>query len=146
MQHNESAGLAAARDLLAQAESALDTPQGLAALRDGLGLLDDVAGDASAAEARIARNLGAAYADNVHQHVERRLGSGLNLSEAELQHAFAMLRAFDATVFAVPAGDRALKIELVRRLIDIYYEGYPQAAKQRAIDELAAMSGVDGDD
>ena len=34
---------------------------------------------------------------------------------------------------------RALKIEVVRRLIDLLYEGFPEAEKQKMLEQLAGL-------
>lgn len=144
---NEPPELAEARRRLARAESEFETEEGLADLQEGLGLLECVARDPAAGEhAGVARNLGGAYAAKIHERIGQRLESHVNLPEAALQHAFAVVRAFDGTGFDVPRSARSLKIELVRRLIDIYYEGYPAAEKQRAHEELAKLAGISEDE
>lgn len=142
---NEPAELTSARTQLAQAETKLDTEEGLAHLQEGLELLEAVAEDPKAGRYRkVARQLGAAYASTVHAHVRAGLASGRPLPEPVLRHAFDLLRCFDGKGFDVPSTSRESKIELVRRLIDIYYEGYPAADKQRAYEELARITGVEG--
>ena len=139
--------LADARRHLAVAEAALDTDEGLAHLQEGLELLESVAADPKGGRYRaVARRLGATYAAKVHEHVRAALASGRNLPEPVLRHAFAVVRCFDGKGFDVPPTSRETKIELVRRLIDIYYEGYSAADKQRAYEELAEISGVSGSD
>lgn len=140
----EPTELIEARRCLARAEAEIGTAAGLEQLEEGLELLDIVADHPSAAAERtLALRLGATYAVKVYAHVERELASGKNLPEPALQHAFALLRCFDDKVFEVPPTSRELKIELVRRLIDIYYEGYSPADKQLAYEELAKISGLD---
>src|SRR5690606_38074202 len=96
--------------------------------------------------AGLARRLGATYAKKVHEHVQRELASGRNLPEHVLQHAFALVRCFDGKGFEVPPTSRDTKIELMRRLIDILYEGYPEALRQRAYEELAEIARESGKD
>jgi len=140
---DEPSELSTARRHLARAEAGIETEEGLHHLQEGLGLLERVTESPAAGKhGPVARNLGGTYAAKVHEHVQRQLASGRNLPEPALQHAFAVIRAFDGTCFDVPAGARDLKIELVRRLIDIYYEGYSAAERQRAYEELAKATGV----
>jgi len=138
--------LTEARHHLARAEAALETVEGLGHLQEGLELLESVAGDRDAKHAGLARRLGATYAKKVHEHVQRELASGRNLPEHVLQHAFALVRCFDGKGFEVPPTSRDTKIELVRRLIDILYEGYPEALRQRAYEELAEIARESGKD
>jgi len=138
--------LADARRRLARAEAEIDTADGLANLQEGLELLESVAVDDAAGQYRaVARTLGTTYAARVHEGIRRDLDSGRNLPEPVLRHAFAVVRAFDGKGFDVPSSSRDLKIELVRRLIDIYYEGYSAADKQLAYEELAKISGMSGE-
>lgn len=140
---SEPRELAEGRRRLARAETDFDTEEGLVELQEGLGLLECVAVDAAAGAHRtVARNLGGAYASRIHERIKRQLESNRNLPEPELKHAFALVRAFDNTCFDVPPGARELKIELVRRLIDIYYEGYPPDEKESAYQELAEITGA----
>jgi len=138
----EPAELTDARKRLARAEATIETFEGLEHLQEGLELLESAADE----HAALARQLGATYAKKVHEHVRRELGSGRNLPEPALQHAFALLRCFDGKGFEVPSTSRETKIELVRRLIDIHYEGYPEADKRRAYEELAEIVRVSGKD
>lgn len=141
----EPTDLDSARTQLARAETGLDTGEGLTRLREGLELLEAVAEDPKAGRYRaVVRRLGAAYASKVHAHVRAALESGSHLPEPVLRHAFDLLRCFDGKGFDVPSTSRESKIEIVRRLIDIHYEGYPAADKQRAYEELARITGVEG--
>jgi len=142
----ESADLTEARRRLALAEAAIETAEGVTHLQEGLELLESVAADRDRRQAGLARRLGATYAKKVHEHVQRELGSGRNLPEHVLQHAFALLRCFDGKGFDVPSTSRDTKIDLVRRLIDIHYEGYPEADKRRAYEELAEIVRASGKD
>lgn len=138
----EPRDLREARRRLARAEAALETEAGLLDLEEGLGLIDAVLADPAAhSQRQIAVNLGRTYAARIHERIARQLEAGRNLPEPVLRHAFAVLRSFDGASFDVPPAS-TLKIELVRRLIDLYYEGYSQEDKQRAYDELAEISGA----
>ena len=48
--------------------------------------------------------------------------------------------AFDEVGAELPESAQELKIEVVTRLIDRYYEGHPPEKKQRALDELAQIT------
>ena len=138
----EPQALVEARRSLAEAEAGLDSADGLAQLTEGLALLDDVMGEGPPATERTARNLASAYATRVYQHV----ADGLNdrdVPEPALEHYFKLVLAFDRVSAAVPAAAQALKIDVVRRLIDRYYEGYPPERKQRVLEELAQLAGGD---
>ena len=137
----EPQGLVDARRCLAQAEADLDSPEGLGQLAEGLALLDDVMGEASGGAERTARNLASAYATRVYRHVADRLSGDPGVPEPELEHLFKLVLAFDRVGTAVPAAAQALKIDVVRRLVDRYYEGYPAERKQRVLDELAQLAG-----
>ena len=50
--------------------------------------------------------------------------------------------AFDAGDLTLPDYVRPLKVEVVKRLIDLYYEGHPDADKEKALQQLAGV--VDG--
>jgi hypothetical protein len=140
---DEPPELTDARRRLARAEAEIHTDDGLMNLEEGLELLESVADDRAAGKhGTIARALGATYAARVHDSIRRELDSGTNLPEPVLRHAFALVRAFDGKGFDVPPSSRDLKIELVRRLIDIHYEGYSPADKQLAYEELAKISGM----
>lgn len=138
----EPQALVEARRSLAEAEAGLDSADGLAQLTEGLALLDDVMGEGPPATERTARNLASAYATRVYQHV----ADGLNdrdVPEPALEHYFKLVLAFDRVSAAVTAAAQALKIDVVRRLIDRYYEGYPPERKQRVLEELAQLAGGD---
>jgi hypothetical protein len=137
----ESKDLARARDHLAKAEACMMQAEGLHHLQEGLVLLEGVIQDpAAGASAAIARNLGSTYAVKLYHRINGRLGARRDLPEPELKHLFAVLRAFDEASFETPPVARALKIELVKRLIDRYYEGYSPAEKRKALEELASLS------
>jgi hypothetical protein len=143
---NEPRDLIEARRRLARAEGELQTDEGLLELQEGLGLLEYVATNPAAGTHRqVAYNLGKTYAIKIQERVARELQSGRNLPEPALRHAFEVLRSFDHTCFDVPPA-RALKIELVRRIIDILYEGYSPDEKQRAYEELTKIAGAASDD
>jgi formylmethanofuran:tetrahydromethanopterin formyltransferase len=137
----ESVELRAARRHLAAAEASLDAGAGLDALAEGLSLLDGVVAAGSPVEARTARNLAASYAGRIYGRVAERVASDAQLPEPLLEHYFKVVLAFDALADALPADAAALKISVVRALIERYYEGHPPEAKRRALAELATVGG-----
>lgn len=131
----ESVELRAARRHLAAAESSLDHGAGLDALAEGLSLLDGVMA-AGAGEESTARNLAASYAGRIYGRVAERLARDAQVPEPLLEHYFKVMLAFDAVADVLPADSAALKISVVRALIERFYEGHPPEAKRRALAEL----------
>jgi hypothetical protein len=121
---------------LAAAEDGYRSAEGLARLVEGLELLDDVIRAAGAAHARTARNLAATYAARIYGRIEKLVAGDAALPEPELEHYFKVVLAFDPVAAALPPSARALKIGVVRRLIDRYYEGHPAERKQQALRAL----------
>ena len=138
----ESQELTKARRCLARAETDLGSVDGLAQLVEGLELLDEVIG-AGGAAASTARNLAASYAARIFARVGDAVGGDAQLPEPELEHFFKVVLAFDQVGAALPESAQELKIAVVRRLIDRYYEGHPPERKQRALDELAQLARRD---
>lgn len=58
-----------------------------------------------------------------------------------LEHYFKVVLAFDVLSDDLPADAAALKVAVVRALIERYYEGHPPEAKRRALVELAKVGG-----
>lgn len=133
--------LALARDHLAKAEYALLTEDGLHHLHEGLALLEAVI-DASAGEQRasVAHNLGRTYTTRIYEYIGHRVEKNRNLSEPELEHVFAVIRAFDEVPFDLPPESNRLKVDIVRRLIDLYFEGYTPTQKEEVLKKLAEIS------
>lgn len=138
---DESPSLRAARLELAKAESSYRDPEALEHLEEGLRLLDDVCATEPPAAARIAENLAASYALSIATQVGELLVAEPGLSELALEHCFKMLLAFDQLSAELPASARRTKVEIVRRLIERYYEGYSPEDKQRALEQLTAIAG-----
>jgi hypothetical protein len=132
-----------ARRCLANAEADLGSEEALAQLTEGLALLDDVIGVGPRPAERTARNLASTYATRVYGHVANSLDRDPGLPEPELEHFFKLVLAFDRVSAAVAPSARALKIDVVRRLIDRYYEGYPPERKERVLEELAQLARGD---
>ncbi len=134
--------LTKARRCLARAEANLSSADGLTQLLEGLSFLDDVIGAGTAA-ASTARNLVATYAGRIYARVADAVAGDAQLPEPELEHFFKVVLAFDQVGAALPESAQELKIAVVRRLIDRYYEGYPAEKKRRALDELAQLTRRD---
>jgi hypothetical protein len=126
--------LALARDHLERAETALLTKDGLHHLQEGLALLD-------VSKKAVAGNLGRTYASKIYGYIKREVDKNRRLSEPELEHLFAVIRAFDEASFDLPPESKRTKVEIVRRLIDLYYEGYTPSQKEEAFKKLAEVSG-----
>ena len=136
---DESPLLWTARQHLAQAEARYRSADGLFHLDEALSLLEDVIATGSAEQARVARNLAATYAARIHRAVQRLLQTDRGVPEPELEHLFKVVLLFDERGFELPVESRANKIELVRQLIDRYYEGRSAAEKQTMLEELTKI-------
>jgi hypothetical protein len=139
----EPRDLAKARQLLKRAEADWRSAQGLSQLVDGLGLIDDVIGGRDAAAAITARNVAETYAARILERIRDLVAADAQLPEPDLEHCFKLVLAFDSLGVDRPPEARALKIDVVRRLIDRYYEGHPPERKQQALQELAQITGRD---
>ncbi len=132
-----------ARRCLAQAEAGLRTADGLARLAEGLALLEDVLAAGSPAEAATAANLASTYAGRLYGRIDALVRTDQQLPEPELEHFFKVVLAFDSVSAALPASAADLKVAVVKRLIDRYYEGHPPENKARILRELAQLAGRD---
>jgi hypothetical protein len=137
---NESAALRAAREHLARAEAAFKSASGLAELEQGLALLDALIADA-ATERTIANNLAATYATRIFGHVNAAVTLDRAVPQPTLEHFFKLMLAFDEGDFTLPDQARDLKIAVIRRLIDLAYEGHPAAEKHKALERLSEITG-----
>lgn len=131
--------MAAARRSLAEAEAELASGNGLACLAEGLARLVDVIETGSAAEVRTARNLAATYASRCYEHVRSKLDHDAQIPEPELDHWFKVVLAFDQVKDALPRAAAKLKIDVVKALVERYYEGHPPERKQAVLEQLAAL-------
>ena len=136
----ESDSLAAARKHLARAEARYQTDDGLYDLEEGLALLQTIALDGEPQHRTVATNLLETYSGKICDAVKRTVDSDRQLPEPALKHLFDVLLAFDAVDLELPEYVRTLKIEVVKRLIDLYYEGYPEAEKQKMLGQLAGIT------
>jgi hypothetical protein len=142
---DEPAELAAARKHLARAESDYRSEDGLFHLQEGLALLEEIGVDDAAGRHRaVAANLLSTYSRRICDTVRKLVEADPALPEPDLQHLFKLLLAFDSAGPELPAYVRSLKIEVVKRLIDLHYEGYSTADKQKMLEELAGIAGDEG--
>lgn len=133
--------LALAREHLAKAESMLLTEDGLHHLQEGLALVEAVLeGSPTQQVESVALNLGRTYTKRIHEYIGRKVEKNRSLSEPELEHLFALIRSFDDASFDLPPESRNLKLDIVRRLIELYYEGHTPKQKEAAFKKLAEIS------
>ncbi len=137
----EPQSLLSARKHLARAESDYRSEDGLVHLEEGLGLLADVALDGEPEHRRVAANLLSTYSAKICESVKTLVESDPALPEPDLEHLFKVLLAFDTDEFELPAFVHTLKIDVVKRLIDRYYEGYSDEDKRKALEQLAGITG-----
>lgn len=135
----ESRDLAAARRRLAAGEALYELADGLAAIDEGLALLENVVELGSRGDARTARNLAASYAARLYERVAGTLAADRAVPEPALEHFFKLVLVFDRFAAALPANARALKVDVVRRLIDRYCEGHPPEKKRAMLAQLDAL-------
>lgn len=135
----ESRDLAAARRRLAAGEALYESADGVAAMDEGLALLEDVVELGSTSDARTARNLAATYAARLYERVAATLAADRAVPEPALEHLFKLVLVFDRFAAALPANARALKVDVVRRLIDRYCEGHPPEKKRAMLAQLDAL-------
>jgi len=135
----EPSRLAAARRHLSQAEADFRSDDGLFHLAEGLALLEEVALDGETKYRTIATNLLSAYSERICGSIRNLVASDRGLPQPELEHLFKVLLAFDAGNLELPDYVRSLKIDVVRRLIDFYYEGHPAEEKRKALKRLAGI-------
>jgi len=135
----ESRKLHAARRFLAEAETRLAAPEGLASLTEGLALLEDVIMAGATREAGTARNLAATYASRIYARVGGLVARDAQVPEPQLEHYFKVVLAFDPLHAALPPAAADLKIAVAKALIERYYEGHPPERKRAALAELGQL-------
>ena len=133
--------LLSAREHLALAEARYRSEDGLFHLEEGLALLEEVMAGISPGYRAVAQNLAATYSMKIYNLVRNVVGRDRALPEPDLEHLFRVVLAFDDRGLDLPADIRSIKIELVRRLIDHYYEGHSPAEKQAALQQLLQITG-----
>ena len=124
---------------LSAAEAGFRSADGLRHLQEGLELLEEVRLDGEARHRAIAENLSSSYSARICEAIRRLVEADAALPEPELEHFFRMLLAFDSQNLELPEFARSLKIEVVRRLVDRYYEGWPEEDKAAALRRLAEL-------
>jgi hypothetical protein len=137
----EPANLLSARKHLSLAESGYRSEDGLVNLEEGLALLDEVALDGEEKYQPIARNLLSTYSSRICESIRELVDGDPALPQPELEHLFKVLLAFDAVDLELPGFVRTTKINVVRRLIDLAYEGYPAEEKQKMLEHLTGIVG-----
>ena len=135
----ESRELAAARVSMAEAEAAWASSDGLARLIEGLGRLADIIEAGAKPEVRTASNLAATYAGRFYGRVRDKLERDAQVPEPELEHCFKVVLAFDQVNDSLPAAAGELKIDVVKALIERYYEGHSPEKKRAVLEQLAAL-------
>ena len=131
--------LQTARQHLSRAEAEYRSEDGLYHLEEGLALLGQVALDGEPRHREIATNLLTTYSTRICEAVKKLVETDPGLPEPVLEHLFRVLLAFDSDELQLPAYVRDLKIDVVRHLIDRYYEGHSEADKQKALEQLAGL-------
>ena len=132
--------LESARAHLARAESQFGSRDGLVHLQEGLALLEDLI-DGGSAHAAIARNVGTAYCSTIYRRIASRVSSAAPISEPELERLFETMRCFDDVGLELPDDARALKVEIVKRLLTLYTEGRNAAEKRRVFERFEDLLG-----
>ena len=135
----EAKALQTARDHLAHAETEFSTPNGLFHLEEGLALLDELCETAPTAQRDVAANLATTYAGKIFGRVRTAIQTDRAIPQPQLEHFFKLMLAFDTGDFTLPAESHALKIAVVRRLIDLCYEGYPEDKKLAVLEQLTQL-------
>ena len=108
-------------------------------MTDGLERLALIIEAASKNEAKTASNLAATYAGRFYGRVRDKLGRDAQVPEPELEHCFKVVLAFDLVKDALPPAAAQLKIDVVRALIERYYEGHPPEKKRAVLEQLTAL-------
>jgi hypothetical protein len=132
--------LLAAREHLARGEASYGSAAGLAELEQGLGLLDDLMTAKDASHRAVAANLAKTYATRIYRSIARLLNGDRAVPEPQLEHLFKVVLAFDQSEVELPDNAREIKIEIARRLIDRYYEGYSPEQKRKALEQLTKIA------
>jgi hypothetical protein len=132
--------LLAAREHLARGEASYGSAAGLAELEQGLGLLDDVMSAKNAAHRAVAQNIAKTYATRIYRSISVVLDGDRAVPEPQLEHLFKVVLAFDQSEVELPDDARTIKIEIARRLIDRYYEGYSPEQKRKALEQLTKIA------
>lgn len=122
-----------------EAEADWLSVEGLARLTDGLDRLTYVIETGTKTEARTASNLAVTYAGRFYGRVRDKLERSRQVPEPELEHCFKIVLAFDQVQDALPQAATDLKIDVVKALVERYYEGHSPEKKRAVLEELAAL-------
>jgi len=136
----EPSELMAAREHLARGEASFRSPEGLAELEQGLGLLDDLLSARNSTHRTVAENIAKTYATRIYRSITAMLDGDRAVPEPQLEHLFKVVLAFDQSEVELPASAREIKIEIARRLIDRYYEGHSPELKRKALEQLTKIA------
>ena len=136
----EPESLVSARKHLSRAESDYRSEEGLFHLEEGLALLEEEALDGEPEYRMVAANLLSTYSTRICESVKKLIATNPGLPEPDLEHLFRVLLAFDLEELELPAYVRSLKIDVVKRLIDRYYEGHSAEDKQKMLEQLAGIA------
>ena len=79
------------------------------------------------------------YAGRFYRRVRDKLERDAQVPEPELEHCFKVVLAFDQVKDSLPAAAAELKVDVVKALIERYYEGHPPERKRAALEQLAAL-------
>jgi hypothetical protein len=71
--------------------------------------------------------------------VSDKLARDAQVPEPMLEHCFKVVLAFDQVQEALPAAATQLKIDVVKALIERYYEGHPPEKKRAALEQLETL-------
>lgn len=134
----EPSALTEARRCLARAEAGFESAAAFDELERGLDLLEQSLAEGGSRHHTIAQNLALSYRDRFYSKIAA-LVADRAAPEPALLHLLKIVFAFDRPVVPPRSDEKALKIALVRSLIDRYYEGYPVAAKARALEQLTTL-------
>jgi hypothetical protein len=140
MKSSEPEQLRSAREHLSRAEAAFRSEDGLFHLEEGLALLDEIMTAGESTHRAIAHRLASTYAARIFGSIKMLVETDRGLPEPELDRFFRTILAFDHADVELPADAAPIKIELVRRLIDRYYEGYSPAEKRKAVQRLEEIA------
>lgn len=139
----EPPAVLAARRHLARAESEFRSEDSLFHLGEGIALLESLATGGEPKYRALTANLLTSYARRICESVKRLVDVDPRLPEPELEHAFKLLLAFDSADVVVPDFVPALKIDIVRRLIGLYYEGHSAERRLEALGWLTELERRD---
>ena len=135
----EPTEITAARKHLSEAETGFRSADGLRHLEEGIALLEHVAAGADLAQRALASNLLSTYSKRICQAVKHSVETDAGMPEPELEHLFKVMLTFDSAEIELPSYVRSVKVDVVKRLIDLYYEGHPAELKQQALEQLAEL-------